>query len=114
MSISLYQHELAHVFFNDKFGIESEFFLDLPWAIGVRSHGVQPVELKQMHAMNEAVSYNLSPYLAGIIAILGMGFWYLGGKIDYWFEKLEKKGITIEAVPPKPKEEIILDGVEII
>jgi len=43
-----------------------------------------------------------------------MGFWFLGMKIDYWFEKLEQKGITIEAIPLKPKEEIILEGVDYI
>jgi len=114
LSISLYQHELAHVFFNDKYGLESEYFFDLPWAIGVKTLGPQTDNLKLMHSFNESISYNLVPLLSGIIGVLGMGFWYLGGKIDYWFEKLEKKGITIEAIPPKQSKEIILDKTELI
>jgi len=114
ISIALWQHEFAHKIFNDKFGIESEYFIDLPWFIGVRSHGVQPVELKMMHGFNEAVSYNLTPYLAGIIAIIGMGFWFIGNKMDNQFEEFKKKGITIQALPPVKIEEIILDGVDYI
>jgi len=114
MIISTAQHELAHKVYNDKFGLESEYFIDFPWAVGVKTFGTQPDSLKILHGINEAVSYNLTPYLGGIIAILGCGFWYLGNKMDYWFEKLEKKGITIEAIPPKQSKELILDKTELI
>jgi len=114
MTISIAQHEMAHKMFNDKFGLQSEYFFDLPWGVGVKTFGEESDALKVLHGMNEVISYNLTPYLVGIIGIIGMGFWFLGMKIDYWFEKLEQKGITIEAIPLKPKEEIILEGVDYI
>jgi len=111
MGVSLYQHELAHQFFNDKFGLKSEWFF--AWdKIGIKTYGEQPEALKIMHGMNEAVSYNLAPLLSGIMLILFLGFWYLGEKIDVIFYEFKKEGITIQAIPAqKPIE---LDKTELI
>ena len=108
------QHEFAHKTFNEKYGIESEYFMNLPWSVGVRSYGEQPADLKLLHGMNEVVNYNLAPFLMSIIALLGMGFWFIGNKIDEHVKDLKQHGITIEAISTNAREEVILDEVKII
>jgi hypothetical protein len=110
---STMQHELAHKMFNDKFGLKSEYFMNLPWTVGVRTFGEQPGELKILHGMNEVVAYNLTPYLLSLIAIIGCGFWFIGNKLDCYYEVFKTNGITITQLPPE-KNYVELEGVEVI
>lgn len=111
---SITQHEFAHKTFNDNFGLESEYFFDLPWVVGVRSYGIQPEELKLLHGFNEVVSYNLSPYFTGILCILFVGFWYVGHKIDSNVALLEKRGVTINMIKDPSEKLENLGDVEAI
>lgn len=104
-----YQHEMAHIYYNEKYGIESEWVFNLPWTVGIQSYEVQPDNLKLMHSINEAVGYNTAPFFMAILCLIGFGFWYIGNKMDDMFDEFKRKGITIQQLPPQTIE---LEGVD--
>ena len=88
LGLSVFQHELVHTQINEKAGVESElkFALYDGWlpAVGVQRLNTPTKEISNydaLHLQNEIINYNLLPSLMGIMAILLLGFVYVGEKI---------------------------------
>jgi hypothetical protein len=80
LGVSIYQHELVHVTIDNKVGITShiEYYpLNGIPALATIRDTTQTRELTNLelaHSFNESIAYNLTPLLAGIMAILILGF----------------------------------------
>lgn len=80
VSLSIYQHELNHIFINEKVGIDSKLifgFKDYIPAVGVQRLGEAQNKLSNLelaHSFNESINYNLTPLLIGIMLIIFLGF----------------------------------------
>lgn len=88
LGLSVFQHELVHSQINERAGVESElkFVLYDGWlpAVGVQRLNTPIKEISNydaLHLQNEIINYNLLPSLMGIMAILLLGFVYVGEKI---------------------------------
>ena len=88
LGLTIFQHELVHTMINNRAGVESEikFALYDGWipAVGVQRLNAPTKEISNydaLHLQNEIVNYNLLPSLFGIMAILLLGFFYVGEKI---------------------------------
>lgn len=88
LGLSVFQHELVHTQINSKAGVESELRFGLydGWlpAVGVQRLNTPTKEISNydsLHLQNEIVNYNLLPSLIGIMAIMLLGFVYVGEKI---------------------------------
>ena len=88
LGLTIFQHELVHTMINNRAGVESEikFALYDGWipAVGVQRLNAPTKEISNydaLHLQNEIINYNLLPGLFGIMAILLLGFFYVGEKI---------------------------------
>jgi len=86
--LGTYQHELVHVQNNNVVGFDSELkiglYNGLP-AVGTQRVGEQTREMSNYElsqSFNEAIGYNLTPLLMGIIMTLFIGFIYIGEKVS--------------------------------
>jgi hypothetical protein len=87
LGLSVFQHELVHSQINAKAGVESElkFVLYDGWlpAVGVQRLNAPTKEISNydaLHLQNEIINYNLFPSLIGIMAIMLLGFVYIGDR----------------------------------
>lgn len=89
LGLSVFQHELVHTQINSKVGVESELRFGLydGWlpAVGVQRLNTPTKEISNydsLHLQNEIINYNLLPSLIGIMAIMLLGFVYVGEKVS--------------------------------
>jgi len=80
--LGVYQHEMVHVINNSKAGMQSYFVVN---ALGVATVNDQNFQrdltnLELAQSFNESVSYNLWAPLFGIMAMVFLGFIFIGTK----------------------------------